>query len=503
MKETFRLLIRTYRPYLPQLVLMGCVGLAGSIAASVGVGMVIPLLSFVIGGEGGGENMITRFVAAVFQYLPFPYDIRSLAVFIIIFFVLKAGFLFLFSYVRLSVMYHYRTREMGDILQKVLRARWPVLLFQKAGYIQTALTQDVDRSSQLLGSLAYLPLAFVSVAVFLSVAFTISYPITIITVMVGGILLAILGPLLRKTKVLREAFARESKNLFQYLIEHLGGLKTIKALAVEDEVLLRGEEQFNQWRSLELKGNIIRSLNKQAIEPASVVLISSIFLFSYYTTEFHFESFVAIIYLVEQFKRMLSGSQEEFRQGLPFRFEHEVMFRGVTFSHTGKTELFSHLSFSVKKGEMVGIVGVSGAGKTTIADLLMRFFSPQGGGILLDGRPAEEFDLHEWRKRISYVSQYIFLLNDTIEHNVRFYRGNVSDEDIRFALQRAYIHDFVMSLPQGIRTVVGERGTMLSGGQRQRIVLARALAELPSVLILDEATGSLDNESERHIQHAI
>ncbi|KKW18845.1 MAG: ABC transporter related protein [Parcubacteria group bacterium GW2011_GWB1_50_9] len=530
MKETFRLLIRTYRPYLPQLVLMGCVGLAGSIAASVGVGMVIPLLSFVIGGEGGGENMITRFVAAVFQYLPFPYDIRSLAVFIIIFFVLKAGFLFLFSYVRLSVMYHYRTREMGDILRKVLRARWPVLLFQKAGYIQTALTQDVDRSSQLLGSLAYLPLAFVSVAVFLSVAFTISYPITIITVMVGGILLAILGPLLRKTKVLREAFARESKNLFQYLIEHLGGLKTIKALAVEDEVLLRGEEQFNQWRSLELKGNIIRSLNKQAIEPASVVLISSIFLFSYYTTEFHFESFVAIIYLVqqiflqieliqgalhdineslphvvfvEQFKRMLSGSQEEFRQGLPFRFEHEVMFRGVTFSHTGKTELFSHLSFSVKKGEMVGIVGVSGAGKTTIADLLMRFFSPQGGGILLDGRPAEEFDLHEWRKRISYVSQDIFLLNDTIEHNVRFYRGNVSDEDIRFALQRAYIHDFVMSLPQGIRTVVGERGTMLSGGQRQRIVLARALAELPSVLILDEATSALDIESERHIQHAI
>src|SRR3989344_4900635 len=164
MKETFRLLIRTYRPYLPQLVLMGCVGLAGSIAASVGVGMVIPLLSFVIGGEGGGENMITRFVAAVFQYLPFPYDIRSLAVFIIIFFVLKAG------------------------------------------YIQTALTQDVDRSSQLLGSLAYLPLAFVSVAVFLSVAFTISYPITIITVMVGGILLAILGSLLRKTKELREAF---------------------------------------------------------------------------------------------------------------------------------------------------------------------------------------------------------------------------------------------------------------------------------------------------------
>ena len=152
---------------------------------------------------------------------------------------------------------------------------------------------------------------------------------------------------------------------------------------------------------------------------------------------------------------------------------------------------------------MVGFIGPSGVGKTTIADLLLRLFQPQTGAIMLDDTNIQEIALNAWRNKIGYVPQEVFLLNDTIENNIRFYNDSISHEDIIMSAKMANIFETIEGLPHGFQTEVGERGVKLSGGQRQRIALARTLARKPEILILDEATSALDNESETLIQKSI
>lgn len=152
---------------------------------------------------------------------------------------------------------------------------------------------------------------------------------------------------------------------------------------------------------------------------------------------------------------------------------------------------------------MVGLIGSSGSGKTTIADLLMQLFRPEGGEIIIDGENIANINLQSWRKKIGYMPQDPFLLNDTIENNIRFYNSGMSSDEIMVAVKTANIYDFIEGLPKGLQTIIGERGVKISAGQRQRIMLARALARKPKILILDEATSALDNQSDMAIQKSI
>jgi len=161
------------------------------------------------------------------------------------------------------------------------------------------------------------------------------------------------------------------------------------------------------------------------------------------------------------------------------------------------------VNFFIARGEMIGLIGPSGAGKTTIVDLILRLLDPTSGKILLDGKNINNIKTGDWRKNIGYVSQDIFLKNDTIANNIRFYDKSITDEVMIMAAKMANIDDFIQSYPNKYETVIGERGLYISAGQRQRIVIARVLAKQPKILILDEATSSLDNESEKQIQQVI
>ena len=184
-------------------------------------------------------------------------------------------------------------------------------------------------------------------------------------------------------------------------------------------------------------------------------------------------------------------------------FDNILEFKNIKFTYNEREEILSGLDFYVKKGEMVGLIGPSGAGKTTIVDLILKLFTPSAGQILLDGKSIAEINTKSWRENIGYVAQDIFLLSDTIENNIKFYDSSVSEQDMVSATKIANIYDLIQKQPDKFLTVVGERGVKLSAGQRQRIVLARALVRKPKILILDEATSALDNESEALIQNAL
>jgi ABC-type multidrug transport system fused ATPase/permease subunit len=149
------------------------------------------------------------------------------------------------------------------------------------------------------------------------------------------------------------------------------------------------------------------------------------------------------------------------------------------------------------------LIGVSGAGKTTIVDLVVGLLEPSAGAVLVDGMSMKNIDLRQFRQRLGIVPQEPVLFNDTIENNIRLQRPTANEAEMEQAAHVAYAHEFIIALPDGYKTVIGERGTKLSGGQRQRIALARSLLANPEILILDEATSALDNESENKIRRAL
>ena len=180
-----------------------------------------------------------------------------------------------------------------------------------------------------------------------------------------------------------------------------------------------------------------------------------------------------------------------------------VSYQDVSFYYNEEEEVLNHVSFDIPAGKSIALAGPSGGGKTTICSLLPRFYDVTGGKILIDGKDVSRITLKSLRSNIGLVQQDVYLFCGTIKENIAYGKPGASMEEIQEAAKKANIHDFIMGLPEGYDTFVGERGTRLSGGQKQRISIARVFLKNPPLLILDEATSALDNESERHIQKSL
>jgi ABC-type multidrug transport system fused ATPase/permease subunit len=187
------------------------------------------------------------------------------------------------------------------------------------------------------------------------------------------------------------------------------------------------------------------------------------------------------------------------------RLQGDVEFRHVAFSYPTRREVavLKDISLHARKGEQIALVGPSGAGKSTIASLLLRFYEPDAGVICFDGRPASDIPISQVRLQMAVVPQDILLFGGTIRENIAYGKPGAGQADIEEAARKAHAHEFIQAFPEGYDTVVGERGIKLSGGQRQRIAIARAILKDPVILILDEATSSLDSASEALVQDAL
>jgi ABC-type multidrug transport system fused ATPase/permease subunit len=192
-------------------------------------------------------------------------------------------------------------------------------------------------------------------------------------------------------------------------------------------------------------------------------------------------------------------------KGEPLPLKGGIEFRNVSFHYSTRPDMpvLMHVNIEARPGERIALVGPSGAGKSTIASLVLRYYEPDSGTVLIDGKDAREYPLTALRDRMAIVPQEVLLFGGSIRENIAYGRPDATQQEIDAAARKANAHEFVSSFPEGYDTIVGERGVQLSGGQRQRIAIARAVLKDPAILILDEATSSLDTASERLVQEAL
>ncbi len=317
------------------------------------------------------------------------------------------------------------------------------------------------------------------------------------------------------------------------LQETLAGIRIVKAFGREDSEALRFRDSNKAYLRATMKATQVSSLASSRMEVIGVLGVVTIIWYGGYLvidgtmTPGAFFSFLAAMFMAYTPIKRLAGANNTIQQALAAaervfqvldlpneldrdRGGHELQpltrsleFRGVSFRYEGSgAPALMGIHLSVKAGEVLALVGSSGSGKTTLASLVPRFYEPAEGSILIDGQDIRQCTLRSLRSQIGIVSQDTVLFDDTVKNNIAYGRAGATDQDVEKAARLAYAHEFITRLPEGYHTLIGENGIKLSGGERQRLAIARAILRDPPILILDEATSSLDSESERMVQLA-
>lgn len=530
LKTIYRLSRQAFGNYKKRILALVGLGFLGGLLEGVGVNALIPLLASIT-KENKGNDLITRTLEKFFEFLHIDFSLKQLLVFISILFVLKACVLIYSHYLKAKITNGYIRDIRNKLLKKTLRASWPYLQSQKLGYLETTLKQETAKSGALLNQIAGFFMVSSSLVVYAFIAFNISAYITAVTLLLGVFLLLLFRPLIARTKNASLRVTKLNRDSSHFINESVTGLKTAKAMQLERAISQTGEKYYEKFLKLRVKLAVYRGLTGQSLQPISIIFIAVLFAVVYKTNpDFNIASFAAIIYLIQrmfQYIKQLQSQLQMMGESYPylrhvldyekeldanrevdtatgeFQLNKELAFENVNFAYQKDQPVLNDVSFSVPKGHLVGLIGPSGAGKTTIVDLLLRLHNPQSGRILIDNKNISDVSLRKWRTNVGYVSQDIFLRNDSIANNIKFYDENITNEKMIEAAKMANIHDTIQGFAKGYDTVVGDQGQLLSVGQRQRIVIARVLAREPGLLILDEATSALDNESEVKIQKVI
>jgi subfamily B ATP-binding cassette protein MsbA len=321
--------------------------------------------------------------------------------------------------------------------------------------------------------------------------------------------------------------------LYRVLQESLIGQRIVKAFARETYEERRFFKANWDYFHTRMKLTATRELSPPVMELLGSLGMAAIIFYGGYavirgtSTPGTFFSFLAALLMLYQPIKSLSAVQNIVQEGLAAAVRvfglmdrepeiqdapgaailapltREIGYAGVSFAYDGRQNVLHDINFTVRRGEVVALVGPSGAGKSTLLNLLPRFYDITGGAIMIDGHDIRGVTLASLRDQIGVVTQQTILFNDSVRHNVSYGNLTAGEDEIISAVRAAHAYDFVMALPEGLDTLIGEQGVRLSGGERQRLAIARALLKDPPILILDEATSSLDSESEREVQQAL
>lgn len=500
-------------------VVVGCLILA-SLCEGVGLATLVPILGAATGSSD--RSFVGQTVESAFATVNLDPSMGSLIL------VLVAGML-LRSLISLLVMRKvgYANAEVANsmrvrLIRLMLGVRWGYLLQHPAGRIANSFSGEVGRSQQAYQLSAQFVAESVQTVVLLILAFVVSSKLALASLGIGLATGAAVHFLVARAKKAGKAQTEISRELMSLLTDTIDNLKPLKAMGAQQDFVGFFERRLRRLRRALRKQVVNREALRNgqdallaiclggaayfAIEvfaiPLDRVIVVGVILSRTVKSIGRLQSFLQQAVIVESpFREVenliaeLAAHQESKGGGKQPTLTRDVRFEQVTFSY-GPRDVLREVSLDVPVGSITVLTGPSGSGKTTLIDLVLGLHRPQGGRILIDGVDLAEIDLQAWRRQVGYVPQELILFHDSVYENLTLGDPAYGSADVEEALALAGASEFVAQLPQGVQTLVGNKGARLSGGQRQRISLARALIRKPSLLILDEVTSALDPESE-------
>ncbi|PTQ78445.1 ATP-binding cassette subfamily C protein [Nitrosomonas oligotropha] len=500
--------------------------LIAGIAEGLSLTALLPLISIAVGESGGsGDSGIGKFMEKALQDIGIDPTLDTILIIIVGGMFFKGLVLLLANRQVGYTVAHVATALRLDLIEALLASRWQYYLRQPVGSLANSIASEAYRAANGFEHSVNVLSLMVQVLVYAIVALFISWEATLASLIIGSFLLFVLNSLVSATRRAGTKQTHLLRDLLAYLSDVLSSVKSLKAMArdnVADAILREQTQQLEKATRREV-------MNREALnalqEPILAALTASGLYLALVVWELSLPEVMLMVFLLTRILGLLNKTQRRHQQlaaqesaywalrkaaeGARAAAERATgtlqptLQQGITLHHVrfnyDRKVIFRDLNIEIPVNTFTAVMGPSGAGKSTLLDLLCGLTEPQSGEVRIDGVSLHDINLRQWRHMIGYVSQDTILLHDTILNNILVGEPTLTADDAERALRQAGAWDFVSALPDGMLTVVGERGGLLSGGQRQRIAIARALAHSPSFLILDEPTSALDPESERTI----
>lgn len=524
------------RPHFRQALLIFSLMILGALLEMVTIGLAVPLLDAVMDYGRASEGKVMKWVELGLRWWGFLPNsnlviVSMLAAASLLFFV-RSGFTLLHQYLTAAVAHRLRRETKSALLERFLWARYEVVSKRGRG----AILYDINEPSSAIYSaiieLGGLMAGILNGAVLLLLMFYLSWWATLL---IGLVVISVVQGL-RKIMDLRsrrcgqaiyEIQAEQSK----IEVDAIDGMKVVKGYGLQSRIMKKHRlllaAEIPPTMQLALFAHMPSFLNEATA--CFIILALGYVTFLWPAVGMNFSLLVALMVAirraspaiaavnsnlinlnrrrrgVEIIEEVLHQTPCEEQDGKTVSKVEEIKLEDLSFRYAARPNQWTleEIDLTMRRGRVTALVGPTGAGKSTLANLLIGLYQPSSGRIFVNGTDLSKLNLQAWRSKVGYVSQDTFLFNATLRENIALWDTDVREEDIEWAARIAQFHDFVMTLPEGYDTVVGDRGLRLSGGQCQRVAIARAVLRRPEILIFDEATSALDNLTERGVYEAI
>lgn len=497
--------------------------LAAGVAEALSLTAILPLLSIAVGDPV--DSNIGKFIVQLLGRVDIDPTIGAMLLIILCGLIFKSLVLLVANRQIGYTVANIATKLRLELIEALFASRWQYYLHQPVGSLTNSIATEASRAAIGFSHAAAVLSLSIQVFVYILIALLVSWQAALISLIIGAIFLASMSSLVR---VARKAGTKQTlvyRELLSYLADVLGSAKPLKAMArekVSDSIL---RSQTTQLEKATRREVMSRESLKAIQEPILAAFTTGGLYAVLVIWELPLSAVTAMVILFVRILTLSSKMQRRYQNLLVFESAywsirkaseaarssaemktgrlHPTLKQGISLQHVDfnydNKVIFRNLNMEIQVKSFTTITGNSGAGKSTLIDLLCGLVEPKFGDIFVDGISIHEINIREWRRLIGYVSQETILLHDTILSNILVGAPDLTQADAEKALHQAGAWEFVSALPEGLHTIVGERGGLISGGQRQCIAIARALAHQPQLLLLDEPTSALDPKSEQNI----